>query len=373
MPCCGNVFGNSSQYIKTTGDFIAVDASNTAEKLIISDLRIPYKQILKSRVILKAGQTNYLLNHLGLGDNVTFLSVKVLYDKKSVIEEDNYIQWNFIDDYSLHPLSQLLVLTGNSTNRIKQLYLHNPNQKYPVYLDVMVAVIDDQDSFFADTPVQIAISFLDLHYTDLQTWVVNESIAILSNDIVPTPICYLSLENISAIEKSDNVLTIKDAVLGNILLDFVSNNDANQALSIIEWSMNIPGYVIQHTNPVDDIIDPTILFTSLVTLPGSTYSGPYTTDMGDNFEVQIVAASPSITVNKEFIIASLIDSVYDSRLGTSSILPMGITASDLIFLNDSNVSIESTSIPGTYHIYFDISDFADNVINTNKTITLTIL
>jgi len=61
--CSGNLFGNRSQFIKTNGgDFIAVEASNTRERLILSDLRIPYKQILKSRVILKTGQTNYLLN-----------------------------------------------------------------------------------------------------------------------------------------------------------------------------------------------------------------------------------------------------------------------------------------------------------------------
>ena len=62
--CGANLFGTKSQFIKTNGgDFIAVDGSNTRERLILSDLRIPYKQILKSRIILKTGQINYLLNH----------------------------------------------------------------------------------------------------------------------------------------------------------------------------------------------------------------------------------------------------------------------------------------------------------------------
>jgi hypothetical protein len=56
---------------------------------------MPYKQILKSRVILKPGQTNYLLNFLGLGDNATFLSIKV-YNSKSVLEEDNIVHWSFM-------------------------------------------------------------------------------------------------------------------------------------------------------------------------------------------------------------------------------------------------------------------------------------
>jgi hypothetical protein len=30
-------------------------------------------------IILKPGQVNYLLNHLGLGDNATFLAIKAVY------------------------------------------------------------------------------------------------------------------------------------------------------------------------------------------------------------------------------------------------------------------------------------------------------
>ena len=81
MSCPGggsSLFGNQSQYIKTNGgDLVATDGSSTRERQVLADLRIPYKQILKSRVILKAGQTNYLLNHLGLGDNATFISILV--------------------------------------------------------------------------------------------------------------------------------------------------------------------------------------------------------------------------------------------------------------------------------------------------------
>ena len=146
--CGANLFGTKSQFIKTNGgDFIAVDGSNTRERLILSDLRIPYKQILKSRIILKTGQINYLLNHLGLGDNATFLCLKVAYDGKSVIEADNYVNWSYYDDLTrVNHFADMMVLTGNSTNRIPQLYLTNPSTKYPVYLDVIVGVIDD-DAF----------------------------------------------------------------------------------------------------------------------------------------------------------------------------------------------------------------------------------
>ena len=176
--CPGNtsIFGNTNQFIKIqASDFVAIEGVNTVERLIGSDIRIPYKQLLKSRVILKAGQANYLLNHLGLGDNATFLAIKATYNKASVNEEDNFVDYYYYDDLvTRHSFNQLMVLTGNSGNRIKQIYLTNPNSKYAVTLDIMVAVIDDTYSFFSDTLNQSGTSFTVLSYTDISSLIVGE-------------------------------------------------------------------------------------------------------------------------------------------------------------------------------------------------------
>ena len=61
--CGASLFGNGFNYIKVgNGEIVAVEGSNTRETLPLSDLRMPYKQLLKSRIVLKPGQTNYLLN-----------------------------------------------------------------------------------------------------------------------------------------------------------------------------------------------------------------------------------------------------------------------------------------------------------------------
>ena len=71
LNCSGSIFATTTQqYIKIMGgDFVAISGSDVMEKLITSDLKIPYKQILKGRVVLKEGQTNYLMNHLDLDDS----------------------------------------------------------------------------------------------------------------------------------------------------------------------------------------------------------------------------------------------------------------------------------------------------------------
>ena len=97
--CKSSLFGNTSQYIKVgNGEFVAIEGSNTFDRLTVSDSRMPYKQLLKGRVILKTGQVNYLLNHLGLGDNATFLAIKATYDGKSVFEEYNYVSYSIKPD-----------------------------------------------------------------------------------------------------------------------------------------------------------------------------------------------------------------------------------------------------------------------------------
>lgn len=155
MPVCGqSLFGDNNRYIKVgNGEFVAIDGSNTMERLGVSELRMPYKQILKGRIILKPGEENYFLNHLGLGDNATFLAIKATYNQKA-LEEENYIiykPYNNIDCQS--QFSQMMVLTGNSTSRIPQMFLTNPNEKYSVSLEIMLGIIDDETSFFNYKPV----------------------------------------------------------------------------------------------------------------------------------------------------------------------------------------------------------------------------
>ena len=219
VTCGANLFGTKAQFIKTNGgDFVAVDGSGIRERIILSDLRIPYKQILKSRVILKTGQVNYLLNFLGLGDNATFLCMKALYDSKSVIEADNYVNWSYYDDMTrVNSFADTMVLTGNSTHRVPQLYLTNPSTKYPVYIDIMVGVIDDSYSIFTDTLNQSGTSFVNLNYTDIHSHVVGESIVINDKSSPVKPLIYIRLSDINSIERSGQILIIDDSSLGTKL------------------------------------------------------------------------------------------------------------------------------------------------------------
>ena len=379
--CGANLFGTKSQFIKTNGgDFIAVDGSNTRERLILSDLRIPYKQILKSRIILKTGQTNYLLNHLGLGDNATYLCMKAIYDVKSVIEADRYVNWSYYDDLTrVNHFSDMMVLTGNSANRIPQLYLTNPSIKYPVYIDVMVGVIDDSYSVFTDTTNQSGTTFVNLNYTDIHSHVVGESLVINDKSSPVKPLIYIRLSDINSIERSGQILIIDDSSLGIIFLQFLTENDTFQAHSLLNYVLQYPATNIDTLSPVSDSIDPVLYFYShvgasasldYIAFNGATVSVPYDTSDGFTFSTTISltqsGTASGTVIDKSQLIYLLIDEISDNRDGTMSIMP-----SNLIISGTAG-NINNILNTGSYSVTFNFSDIAHNyldgvIVNLNIT------
>lgn len=375
-PGCGtSLFGASSQYIKTNaGDIIATDGANIREKLILSDMRIPYKQILKSRVILKPGQVDYLLNHLGLGDNATFLTIRAMYDPKSKLEANNYVNWSFYDDLGkINTFGQLMTLTGNSSHRIKQIYLTNPNANYPVYLDVMIAVIDENYSFFNDIVNQSATTFTGLEYTDIQSYVVGQSIVVYDKNTPKNALTYFTIEDINMMGIEGTIITIEDS-LKVVLLKFLTENDAIQALSILNYITENPWVDISTILPTYDNLDPILFFYpqvggingtgSYISFNGATAGVPYDTSYGLTFstDISLSTYASASYISKQSLIDIMISSIYDQRDGTMSIIPNNIILTSLLTATTSS-NVSSIGFTGSYKMTFDFSDVAHNYLD----------
>ena len=371
MSCLNSVFGPSAQYIKLNGgDFVAIEGSNILERLIVSDVRMPYKQILKGRIFLKPGQINYLLNFLGLGDNATFLSIKVLYNSKSVLEEDNFIQWSFFDDISrVYSFAQMMVLTGNSSNRIKQLYLSNTNSKYSVSLEIMVGIIDENYSFFSDILNQAGTSFTGLSYTDIKSNVIGESISINDKSIPSRPLIYINITNILMIEKTGTILILDDSSFGSIFLQFLTEYDTYQAQSLLNYVVENPNTNIDTLDPVSDTLDPIIYFNSTVgasasgdyiSLNGSNIGTPYNTSQGLTFSTSISLSTFGYinTISKSILNSLLISSIVDNRDGT-----MSLSTSNIIIKDNVDSELITISATGSYKLTFNFGDTANNILD----------
>jgi hypothetical protein len=359
-----SLFGPSNAYIKHQGgDIVAIEGPNTIEKLILSDIKYPYKQLLKGRVILKAGQVNYLMNHLGLGDNATYLFIVARYNAKAVIAEDNYVRYSYYNDLSrVYTFAQSLNLTGTSTKRIPQLYLSNPNATYSVTLDVLVGVVDDNYSFFPDNLDNQGLTIYELTYTQIQTHVIGHSFKIV--DLAGLPIAFFMLNSINSLRKNGTILIIDDSSIGRIYLDFVDTFNMNQAYSIINWLLEDPTHNTNDLIPLEDIIPPVIEFTYFVDLPGSTFSKPYNTTMGDIFSATMSLTEYSGVITNQDILYHLVSSITDARDGL-----MAYTSSYILINGTYSAGISAS---GTYSITFDVQDAATNKVGFDKVVELNI-
>lgn len=371
------LFGGATNYLKFQGgDLIAIEGPNTVERQPLTDLRFNYKQLLRGRIILKAGQVNYLMNHLGLGDNATFVSIAARYDAKSKVEEDNYITWSFYDDLTnSHPMGQYMCLTGNSTNRVKQLYLTNPNADYPVTLDILVGNIDDAYNFFNDTTNQTGTSFVNLQLSSFKTYVIGESFYIVDSN--NNPLIYILLNNIESIQISGQILTIDDSSLGKILLHFTTENGAKQSNSLLNYLLENQNIDIDTLSPLEDTESPILYWLSnvgavtsndYISFNGATSGVPYDTSSGFTFSTSMSFASfaTNSQISKSQLKDLLIDYVDDNRDGI-----INISTQSLVLTATSGIVNQISSV-GTYSLTFNLSDIAGNDLSgviLNLTIT----
>ena len=368
-------FGTSNKYIKfLSGDLVATDGPNLVEKQILNDLRIPYEQTLRGRVVLKAGQVNYLMNHLGLGDNATLLSISARYNSKSVISSDNYVQYNYYPDLTkTYTFAQLLILTGTSTSRIPQLYLTNPSLTYSVTLDVLVANVDDTYTFFPDVINQSGLSFTNLKYTSINTFVTDESIVIYDDN--GASLCYLTIRGITSIDISNNILIIKEDAIGSLFLEFIDLSNAMIANSLLNFILNNNGVVIDGNHPYVYDNPPVVSFysyvgntssNSYIEFNGMTAGVPYNTSNGLTFSTNISFGTYS-EFSKMDLKYLLIDNVLDSNDGY-----LNISDSEITLTGASGGSFSIISYTGSYVMGFNITNLAGYSVDPATNIQLTI-
>lgn len=210
--------------------------------------------------------------------------------------------------------------------------------------------------------------FSGVEWTDLKTHVVGDSLALFDKNSPPRPLIYITLGTIESIQQNDKIVTILDSYSDPLSLEFVTEFDANQANSILN-------YLLQ--NPFADIADilvdssaPTIYFNDYfldqwISLSGSTASAPYNTDMGDDFFTGATLSNFGGMISKQEIIDYVILKVEDNRDGIMSILP-----SDLTLKDSMNFEIDQISDSGTYKVEFKLFDLGSNQLLDTLTINV---
>jgi len=376
MSCSSNsIFDSPNTYIKFQGsDLVSVEGANLLDRLLLNNVVIPFKQILKGRIILKPGQSNYLFNFLGLGDNATFVALVPKFDVKSVMEEDNYIDYVYATELlNTRSFKEIMILTGNSTHRVPQLYLSNPNTLYSVTIETMIAVIDENQTFFVDTANQVGVSYTNLSFTNIQTFEVGVSLVVYGKSISlepPRPLTYLLKNTLSLINQQGNILIITDTSVPVRFLQFKTIYDANQASAAITYFLqNDNVYIGGDHNPIiyfKTIFEPSGDF---IALNGLTNSAPYNSTEGLTFSSSTyLSYFTDNTITYTNIIQGAITRVFDGVSGDLSYLSL---SSNNILIDGVPYSTGIT-MSGTYSISFNIGNGYGFYIDPNLKLNLTV-
>ena len=373
-------------YIKIyKGSFVGVEGSDIVHTMPIN-LFSPYKQLLRASVILKPGQCKFLLNHLGLGDNATFLSILATYDNASRVEADNFVQYSYYTNpNNWYSFAQMLVLTGNSENRIEQLYLSNPNQEYGVKLDILVGVIDDEYNFLNENfdceeiVVNGIIKFINVTCEDILSW---SDGSIVVKDPIGNPQIYIDPYNINTIERNGSEIVIDDRATGTIILVFTGTTHNGQEYSAEQEAISAYSKLSAVVENSDIVLDngmchnttpPCITFTENVSPMGASFSVVQSTCDGTN-TVDYWCEQPIQPVGnmtKPELIPYIVENCNDLIDGD---ITLGNNEFIINKVDGGSLSpIDIITEDGIYYITFVVSDIMGNYVNPDIKVQINVI
>lgn len=335
---------------------ITTDGPNIVSKVDLSDLNIDYYNKTYARMVLNPQSSNQPVLFGAIGSETTFIIMKFTYDEtdpKGTIEEDLYVQYWLADNPSdIRYANKLLLLTGNSTNRIPQIYLNNPID-YTVYVDIFMSNLEPIGLSF--TSVIPTYTYSDLYFSNIISDIDSNSGSTKlyitdSDDVTQTIISYDSI--VTQTVDYDNTSIILTTSGSTIILDFINEFEMNQANSRILWVMySESDRYLSKSSPYPDVNAPVV----------DTYSGLTAIDLTGT--TYIYSKSDDKTVMPSDILYYFVSGVTDDRDDDMSI------SDATVYIRNSEMDIVTgITEDGDYDVLIIYTDNANNTSTLHYTI-----
>jgi len=351
--------GTSKSIQVVNGCIIAKEGPNMISKMGLGDLDINYDSVMTTRQTLKVGGSDTPIMYGFLGTDITFLLVKPIYTTDPMTctgTTSNYLEYYFEDEPLVRrKLTDILVLTGNDTYRIPQVYLYNPTSSI-VTVDIMAANLDENTISTTLVPTFTELTGLAFNVIKSDQIYSTSPLATGSTqfeiyDIDGNVQMVIPYNTIDVMTIVNNLITISTKSDDDIKLTFLSNFNASQALSRMSWAIeSSSNRYITTTVPTLDTTAPTISW------------NPYNVPQVMDYVSGVVSQS---AIRTRFI-ASVTD--YDDN---SVIRDGSISISDvnlLIIDNDSGEQLSAITYDGNFSVTFTAKDIANNSVSSTKTI-----
>lgn len=214
------------------------------------------------------------------------------------------------------------------------------------------------------------MKFENLLWTNIKTHIVGESILVDGEDSLPQ--IYISLSTISTVDKiSDISLVVIDSQYDPITLEFRTEFDCNQALSVLtsvieDPFININDLVVDDSSPVIYLNE--FFYDGVINMLGSLDPGPHTSLDDTDFEVDVNSGdiTGGLPLAKSDIIDGIVERIEDNRGSIS------YGDSDLTIYQGTIGGTQSNTITsvGTWWVKLIVGDSAENLTEINVNINI---
>lgn len=346
---------------------IATEGPNILGKIDLAGIEIQYDTQYTSRIVLKANAVNQPLLYGFLGNDVTFLLLKITYDElnpRCLIEEEQYIEYFFKDNPSeIRYIHKMMLLSGNSIKRIPQIYLNNKNES-DVVIDIMVANLPQVDLDSNTLPSNVVLIPGIYHNNILTDSIYNSSTGEYGSsqfsilDYEGNYCLYLNYIEINTIQldETSNKIIIDTKSDTIIHLQFLSRFEMYQGYSRIDWVLNNQlNRRLTRDLPSVDNLAPVFNIKNITPIIENIYTfNIETSDLGE------------FIVTKNDIINYFISTIVDDRDGEISTDNLDISIRKFGELQKIDVITQE----GGYDIIMQIKDNAYNQSIINYTLVV---
>lgn len=246
---------------------IAKEGPNMISKMGLEDLEIEYDSVFTTRQTLASQTRDMPIMYGFLGTDITFLLIKPNYGNMSPQNcsgATQYLEYYFENEPLVRrTFTNLLVLSGDENHRIPQVYLYNPNSDI-VTIDIMAANLDENTISTSIVPTYSELQ--GLSFSSVQTDQIigvdcTGSTQFEIKDINGNIQMVIPYNKIDIMVIENELITIKTHSDDDIRLNFLSIFNASQALSRMNWVMEMTlNRYITATYPGLDTTAPTITY-----------------------------------------------------------------------------------------------------------------
>lgn len=363
------IFKPSGKHIKFYRENLTVvDGVKNLNNFSLSELEIPYELHATTSGFLDANSKDVNVGYGSLGTQVTFIAIKVTYDKVnpnpiSVGYPNPYLEYYFDDNADeIRTFENYMMLTTTKEKKFPKIFFNNPNDKFNATIEMLVATNERTFEQTESTIKSNIITLEDIPFTNIYSTTKDGGFLAFENTknekLANIKVYKKSLNKNREVYKDEFGNYVTESIIksmernGRIISLFtegskfnimcVDEYNANQAMSLINYT-SMGNEVTKNSLP--DVEAPIVTFNALENIYLNFHPS---NDLNDPFDY---------LVTKQELLVLMGITAIDNKDGEIILTEDNITIMDMTL----QTTVDAIQEEGEFTIMVDVKDLAGNM------------